>query len=299
MSNSRELVINFHMTESCNFRCDYCYATWGDGCHTPELHRQPGAVEELIERLADYFFSDNDLRSDMHYESVRLNFAGGEPMLLGSRFYDALLFAKNLGFRTSIITNGSFLTDEFLNNYSQYLDVLGVSFDSDNKIKSKDIGRVDNKGDGLSLDKLIHIATLYRKNNPSGYFKMNTVVNKHNCHESFHRVIDSVRPDKWKVLRVLPVYDRIHTISDDEFCRYVGRHESYADVMVVEDNSDMTESYVMINPQGRFYQNNNNEKDGYHIGHPILQVGVEVAFKSIYFDARTFMSRYQSEPLAC
>jgi len=70
MTHLNELVINFHMTEACNYRCDYCYATWDTGCHSKELHRIEGAVESLIDRIADYFLSDNPLKQTMGYSSV-------------------------------------------------------------------------------------------------------------------------------------------------------------------------------------------------------------------------------------
>ena len=28
MTAFSELVLNFHMTEACNYRCGFCYATW-------------------------------------------------------------------------------------------------------------------------------------------------------------------------------------------------------------------------------------------------------------------------------
>src|SRR5690606_11876776 len=101
----RDLVINFHMTEVCNYRCAYCYAKWQDDPQSNELHRQEGKVDELLTNLADYFLNPNPLRERLGYQGVRINFAGGEPMVLGKQFIAALRMAKALGFATSIITN--------------------------------------------------------------------------------------------------------------------------------------------------------------------------------------------------
>lgn len=299
MTTTNELVINFHMTESCNYRCDYCYATWDSGCYSKELHRIDGAVESLIDRIANYFLTDNSLKQAMHYRSVRLNFAGGEPMLLGKRFTESLLYAKSKGFRTSIITNGAFLDDECLLELSRSIDVLGVSFDTADEIIAQSIGRMDRKGSWINASRLEHIANMYRQLNPFGVFKVNTVVNQYNHHESLVDVMTIVSPDKWKLLRVLPIYDRINPISDADFDSYTERHSKFCHRSVIEDNSDMTTSYLMINPNGCFYQNrecqNGELQNGYDISEPILNVGVAKAFGQIDFDAETFLSRYDVE----
>jgi len=291
MKTPNELVINFHMTEACNYRCDYCYAVWDGGSHSKELHSKEGEVKFLIEQLGNYFLADNPLRQAMEYSSVRLNFAGGEPMLLGKRFSEALLHAKEKGFRTSIITNASFLDEKCLFEFASNIDVLGISFDSADEITAKTIGRMDRKGGWVSATKLINIASVYRELNPSGVFKVNTVVNQHNYRESLVDVMRTVRPDKWKILRVLPIYDRIEPITDIQFQNFVKRHRSLSHVSIIEDNTDMTSSYLMINPEGCFYQNG-NDQEGYNISEPILSVGVADAFQNIQFNTEVFLSRY-------
>jgi radical S-adenosyl methionine domain-containing protein 2 len=286
-----ELVINFHMTETCNYSCTYCYATWEASCSAKELHRTEGAIVTLIDHLADHFLSDNPLQQAMGYKSVRLNFAGGEPMVLGQRFVDALLYAKSKGFRTSIITNGAFLDQQRLVDLSPHIDVLGVSFDTADEIIAGSIGRMDRKGSWISADRLATISSEYKHLNPSGLFKVNTVVNQYNHHESLVDVMTIVSPDKWKLLRVLPIYDHIVPVSDADFGSYTERHSVFSHVSVIEDNSDMAASYLMINPNGCFYQNGELQ-DGYQISEPILQVGVAKAFNQVRFDTDTFLSRY-------
>lgn len=294
MKRTKELVINFHMTEACNFRCDYCYATWDTSCYSKELCRIEGAVEVLIDQLAKYFLDNNPLKQSMSYRSVRLNFAGGEPMLLGKRFSEALLYAKLKGFRTSIITNASFLDDECLLTLARKIDVLGVSFDTADQIIAGSIGRMDRKSSWISAERLVHIASMYRQLNPFGIFKVNTVVNQYNYHESLVGVMRLINPDKWKLLRVLPIYEHINPVSNAQFKGYVERHNAFSHLSVIEDNSDMQNSYLMINPEGCFYQNGKGQK-GYEISDPILDVGVDKAFSQIRFDISTFLSRYGRE----
>ena len=294
LTKATELVINYHMTETCNYSCTYCYATWEDSCGAKELHRTEGAIEALIDRLADHFLSGNPLQQSMSYRHVRLNFAGGEPMVLGQRFVDALLYAKSKGFRTSIITNGAFLDQQRLVDLSPHIDVLGVSFDTADEIIAGSIGRMDRKGSWISADRLATISSEYKRLNPSGLFKVNMVVNQFNHHESLLDVMTIVSPDKWKLLRVLPIYDHIAPVSDADFESYTERHSVFSHISVVEDNSDMAASYLMINPNGCFYQNGELQ-DGYEISEPILNVGVAKAFGQIDFDSESFLSRYNVE----
>jgi radical S-adenosyl methionine domain-containing protein 2 len=290
-TKATELVINFHMTEACNYDCTYCYAHWDSSHDSKELYKKKGAIEALIDQLADHFLSDNLLRQTMNYQAVRLNFAGGEPMSLGQRFVDALLYAKSKGFRISIITNGAFLDEKRLIELSPHIDVLGVSFDTADEIIAGSIGRMDTKGGWISADRLTTISSEYKRLNPSGLFKVNTVVNQYNHHESLVDVMTIVSPDKWKLLRVLPIYNRIESISDADFKSYTERHSVFSHISVIEDNSDMAASYLMINPNGCFYQNGELQ-DGYEISEPILQVGVAKAFDQVRFDTDIFLSRY-------
>lgn len=51
------------------------------------------------------------------------------------------------------------------------------------------------------------------------------------------------------------------------------------------------ESYIMVDPQGRFFQNSPCSA-GYEYSQPILGVGAEKAFSQVNFDVDKFSSRY-------
>ena len=50
----------------------------------------------------------------------------------------------------------------------------------------------------------------------------------------------------------------------------------------------MMGSYIMIDPEGRFFDNHAGE---HHYSKPILEVGVEEAFSSVYYDPVKFLVR--------
>ena len=130
-----------------------------------------------------------------------------------------------------------------------------------------------------------------RERNPAIKIKLNTVVNRVNWQDDFSDLISLIQPDKWKVLRVLPVTDQSMTVTNEEFRFFLNRHRKYRKIAVVEDNQDMVESYIMVDPQGRFFQNSPCSA-GYEYSQPILGVGAEKAFSQVNFDVDKFSSRY-------
>lgn len=291
MSSIRELVINYHMTEACNYRCGFCYAHWNETPDRAELHRRPGATEHLLRLLAEHFLNDNPLRRTSGYTSVRLNFAGGEPILLGKRFQSAIMVAQQLGFRCSVITNGHFIDDLFIEKTAPLLSMVGISFDSADPQIQRDIGRCDRQNRVLSAERLLASLAAIRKINPAAAIKLNTVVNRLNRDDDMNAFIAAATPAKWKLLRVLPVHGDDLTVTHGQFQAYVDRHRQHEARMAVEDNTSMLQSYLMINPQGRFYQNGAARK-GYRLSRPIAEVGVAAALGEIDFDPSAFARRY-------
>jgi radical S-adenosyl methionine domain-containing protein 2 len=112
--------------------------------------------------------------------------------------------------------------------------------------------------------------------------------------DSLSSVVDTIQPGKWKILRALPVIDQSSSVTDDQFQAFVDRHSAYRSISVVEDNQDMQESYIMVDPQGRFFQNSPCSA-GYQYSEPILEVGAEKAFSQVNFDLKKFSSRYSGK----
>ena len=295
MSNSfNELVINYHVTEVCNYSCKFCYAKWD---RPNEIHAQGKDAELMLEKLAAYFFDENthQVKAIFLYKSVRINFAGGEPLKLKERFSQLTIKAQQLGFNLSLITNGHYLTNEFIDNYGSLFSMIGISFDSQSVDGRKNIGRIDRKGDSFDEIDLINTVNRLRKVNPTISIKVNTVVNSLNYQESFVELITQIQPDKWKVFQVLPVLNKHLLVTDKQFSEFVDCHKQLNGVMVVEDNDAMTNSYLMINPEGRFYQNSTTQS-GYQYGELILDTTVEQALSVCNINWETFSSRYKKEP---
>jgi len=292
-----DLVINYHVTEKCNYACQFCYAQWNK---PNELHANGNKAESLIALLATYFItnSKNSIQQQMPYQNVRLNFAGGEPMLLQQRFSALLTTAKSFGFELSLITNGHFLTDKFIKQYGHLFSLLGISYDSQLSLRQKEIGRVDRKGESISPDNLLHKVKLLRKVNPNIQIKINTVVNSVNKYEDFTQLISEITPTKWKVLQVLPVKNNALQITNKTFNNFLNRHKKIDHFISSEDNRSMTHSYLMINPEGKFYQNKLNS-NGYNCSGGIIETGDDEALHQIDIDWSAFINRYKKQEVIC
>lgn len=293
----KELVLNWHITEACNYRCQYCYAKWDKAAQGRELIHDPVATMQLLQELWAFFRPDNvanPLRQELQWESVRLNFAGGEPLLYPARLQATIEAAHQLGFRTSLITNASGLTEARLLAMAPYLAVLGISLDSAQAERNAQIGRLDHKGQQLSLDRLVSSLVLCQQSFPKMQLKLNTVVNALNWDEDMNALIRRIAPQKWKILRMLPSITNNLAVSTAQFQAFVARHAHQTTQLCVEDNQEMAESYIMIDPHGRFFQNALG-KQGYRYSEAIIHRGAASAFARTSVCATKFNARYQHQ----
>jgi len=293
-----ELVINWHITEACNYRCRYCYAKWEGGGR--ELLHDSSRVLNLIDELEAFFSPgnhSNPLRQNMSWSNIRLNLAGGEPLLYQEALLRVLEYVRNKGIAASIITNGSLLTDTLIDRLAPLVSMLGLSLDSMNPAKNMEIGRVDNHGFLLDVNSVSEMLVRAKLINPDLRLKVNTVVNALNHQEDMSPIIHALAPHRWKVLRMLQVVTNELAVSSDAFLAFVARHDAFREVMCVEGNDDMRESYIMIDPLGRFFQNSSAQQ-GYQYSSPIDVIGAEHAFSESRFSVGGYASRYRGALVA-
>lgn len=219
--------------------------------------------------------------------SVRLTFAGGEPFLL--RDFGAMISeAAAAGLDPSFISNGSMITDDFIDRHAQEITMAGFSLDAPDVATMRRIGRADNRGGTLTVDSLAYVIERLRARNPQIRTKINTVVCRQNVATDLRPALLRLAPDRWKVLRVLPVIGA-DPIDDEGWEDFIRRHRDVPGI-VVEDNDAMRDSYVMIDPIGRLFQN--SVDGGYAYSDPILEVGIAAALAQTAFDPTKFQQRY-------
>ena len=274
--------VNFHLWAPCNMRCGFCFAPFHDVRRAllPKGHMEEQDCLLVTEALAEVGFA-------------KINFAGGEPTLCP--WLPRLVYrAKDLGFSTSVVTNGSLITERWLDLVRGSLDWMALSIDATDPAVLKRIGRAA-AGRPMGEDDYARIIEMVKA---SGIrVKINTVVCSENWQDDMSAFILRVRPERWKVLQVLPVEGQNDgvlnrfLIDRDRFQAYVRRHEGVTacGVTVVPESNDlMTGSYLMVDPAGRFFDNT----QGRHTySDPILDVGVETALRQVTVDAGMFVQR--------
>lgn len=300
-----EMVVNLHVTERCNYRCTYCFGKWGllqESSAETSVWSDTAAADRIMRELADKFRNDRGGDS-----SIRFNFVGGEPALLPN--IDALIdYARTtLKTRVSYVTNGLMLRRFDAEWTAENIDIVGISVDSSLPSTNRQIGRVTRSGKVFDLTEVgarVHAireaADRLEVRQPE--IKVNTVVSELNFLENFDPVLTAIKPDRWKILKMLPVYSAKTAISDEEFRGFAKRHRKYVRkrsgfkglVVTTEDNDEMTGSYAMVDPLARFFWYDELPESGYRYSDPMTVVSVDKAWAvaGVHWDEQKFGARY-------
>jgi len=274
--------VNFHLWEPCNMRCKFCFATFQDVKNTilPKGHLPKEQAIEVVLQLAELGFK-------------KITFAGGEPTLC-PWLQELIATAKTAGFTTMIVTNGSKLNDHFLSINQQYLDWITVSIDSVDVDTNLSAGRAILGKEPLSPD---YNTSLVDRIRQYGYgLKVNTVVHSKNYNNDMSGFILHAKPARWKLFQVLPIKGQndlnidSFKIPDAQFQVFIDRHSALKNItcIVPENNNEMTGSYVMVDPAGRFYDNTIGQ---HTYSRPILEIGARLAIQQMQYDFGKFVSR--------
>jgi radical S-adenosyl methionine domain-containing protein 2 len=225
----KNLKLNYHMLEGCNYGCKFCFAEFGN-------IRQLKATEmfKVVEKTATSgCFS-------------AINFAGGEPFLV-KELPDLIKYAKQLGLDTSVITNGSRLDRPMLDKILPYIDCLGISVHSSSDETKRQIGSCSNKGATLGNEQLKHICEYVRANS-NCKIKINTVVNAYNKDEVLAPFVKTLDVDRWKIMRCkLFNTNSPLLISDAEWNKFIANNQGVKSSVI---EGDMQNSYIIVNPTG-------------------------------------------------
>ncbi len=259
--------VNLHITKACNYRCKFCYAHFNQ----VRDHLDKDDWLQIISMLSEA-------------GTQKVTFVGGEPTLVPF-LPELVIHAKELGMTTMVVTNGTKMTEDYIQRFDGKLDWVGLSIDSGDERVSAQLGR----GIGNHVRQSIAVADLLRKAEIA--LKVNTVVTCLTWEEDMTWLIERIRPRRWKVFQMLPIEGENDggldlLITNEQFLHFVDRHSHLSPVS--ETNDDMIESYVMVDPEGRFFTNS-----GYRLTHhpSILEVGVAEAFKQVDFKLEKFSKR--------
>jgi predicted cytidylate kinase len=273
-------TVNYHLIKPCNMKCKHCFSDYSE----IEINSLPfEKAKQIIQEIAK-------IKS-----FKKLNFSGGEPTMFKG-IEQLIEYAKEQGLETSMVTNGYNLvkSPKLLDKLKGNLDLLALSIDSFDPELNLKIGRHVGKQTIPYKDFLM----LTEKCLEYGIkIKVNTVVTKLNYNQLLANEIAVFKPIRWKILKMLPVKnqnDKAQDIcpSDEEFDIFVKRNKEIAEQLqikiVTESNEDMTGSYLMISPDGNFF---NNVDGSLNYSDSILSVGLDEALKQTPLRREIFYKR--------
>jgi len=259
-SNAHRLSVasvNWHLWPHCNYHCKFCFARFPSGSR----HLDYSSGTKLLDML-------------LEAGTRKITFVGGEPLLC-PWLPQYLKQAKEHGCLTMIVTNGSQLVD-FIDENAGNIDWIGLSIDSPNEATEIALGR----GKGHHLRNVIEASEIARQYGIR--LKLNVTVTREALNQDFHDIVRIIRPDRLKLFQVLHIKGqndegiRGLSITSEEFESFVMKHSDLHPI--AEDNNAMTNSYVMVDPIGRFFQ---NASGAYQFSRPILEVGVYQALSEV------------------
>ncbi len=236
----KPISVNIAIWKACNYQCKFCFGHY-NGLEEEFVYDRIMEIPNILARLG----------------TKKITVEGGEPFLY-PHLKDFLILSKKAGLTTSVITNGSLITENKLREIAPYLDWIGISVDSPEEQTEILLGR----GHGSHLYKVRLVSGWAHKYGIK--LKINTVVTRYNLGSNLTELYKELRPERIKVFQFLHIESENDDFRDElmitpsEFSEFVNRHKVLMDLgynIVFESNSDMTGSYVMLLPSGRFFNN--------------------------------------------
>ena len=274
LKECRKFTANLHFISKCNMFCKYCFVPVSKQCSFQEW-------KVMLPKLQDKF--------------SRINFVGGEPT--ESPFLIPLVEeAKELGFSTSIVTNGYNMIHDIIDTHRLLasLDCVGISIDSVNPDTCRKLGRFVNKNNKKEIITEEEYLSLCERIHAAGVrLKINTVISQLNKNEDMSHFYKMALPDRIKIFQCLKPNNPLkHDYTDllikqSDFLKYQSRFAKEQLPLVFENNDDMINSYYMIGSDGCFWDNQTGKKSK-----SLLEVSVDEALKSIIVDEFKYERRY-------
>ena len=231
--------VNYFFTRHGNAECGFCFHTETSSYRLPLPQAKQG-----LRLLAQ--------------EGMRkLSVAGGEPFLYRDYLAALCRFAKlDLKLESvSIVSNGTKVTEKWLRENRNHVDILAISCDSAIRQMNKAIGRAD-RGSGKPFDNVKQLKKIRDWCSEYGIkFKLNTVVCSLNWEEDMSELLTDLQPFRWKVFQVLVVNGENDIderkrnatrfiVTDDQFEQFCNRHK-HLKCMIPEPNHVVKSSYLV------------------------------------------------------
>lgn len=152
LHDPKELGIWLHTTSDCTLRCTYCHVD------KKKEHLEPETIYALTKKLIQTVQQKN-------LKQVKLNIAGGEPMMRFHKFRPALiemkheLFEVNCKLSMGFTTNLTILTDDVIKFIKEHKCNIAVSMDGLEEYHDKNRMFANGKGSFQVIERNLHKLT--------------------------------------------------------------------------------------------------------------------------------------------
>ena len=263
-------TVNLHITGKCNLKCDYCFAVYKG---IPDL--TVNVWKNIISKL-------------QKGEAGKLNFSGGEPLMYCG-IEELLGYSKQLNLRTSIVTNGILLSDDWLREHLPKIDIIGFSLDSQDERIQQSLNRGAGTYVADTEEAIKRVRYWSDKLQSPTFLKLNIVVTKLNKKEDPSPLLSRLNPDRIKLLQFCAIegendeYARRLSITREEFQAYVHRIQKKSSFLgktiMAESEEMLCSSYLILDPQGRFCDKREGKN---RFGRPLAKTTLIEALCSLY-----------------
>lgn len=264
-------VVNLHFVDFCNYNCVYCFVKKENNMLSLQN------IKLIVDNLKRYFVSIS--------ATGRINLVGGE-IFTCNYLQEIIDYIYDKGIKVSIVTNGSLLTEEFIESNRNKIYSIGISVDSLDHNTNIKIGR-SWKNRSLLKDDLIKICEVIKKNHIK--LKINHCLSKYNKEEDISKFIDAISPDRFKIFQMSVVEginneSKIMQLTSEEFRDCC---EKYLNLNpIIEGASEMKSSYLMIDSKGDFYIDRSKEPIGNLINEEFITLMDVNSIDSVSFAKR-------------
>lgn len=269
MTEEKIQSINWHITGRCNYSCKFCYVQ-NLNAETRDL--------KIAHDILDKLHSTKNDQLDIQ----KINFVGGEPFL-HPNFDEILSIAHDMGFVTSIVTNGSFINKSNIAKIAENTEWIGISVDSiDNQVEAE-LGR----GQGEHVTHALEVADMVHEYGLK--LKVNTTVTRLTYRENMHKLIEHMDPHRWKIFQMLHIKGQNDScindlsITDQQFESFRIHHQDVRlqnnKKPIFESNDDMIGSYLILDPSGKVLSNSDGKYTPFELDEFLLNPALVVDSK--------------------
>jgi len=263
-------VINLHLLENCNYHCKHCFARFDTG--TPLSVRD---WKQIIDNITE------------KTPVSRFNLAGGEPLLYQG-LDEITEYINTKDIQVSLITNGYLLSEERIHEFKGRISMVGISIDALHAGVLQEMGRCTKRQEILCINRCIALCKSIKENDIQ--LKINTVVSRLNLYENLGDFIQTVCPDRWKILKVKQFSSGDSdnsdlVITEDEFNKFCSMYTSISHV----EEPSLKNAYIMVDSKGWLV---NNSSENYQSVANLLQEDFAKGFDTLHLDRKLYESRY-------